>query len=387
MGTMDPKERFYRQFQNSATTIQEQINQLSHTAAVPGERQDAVEHILSGISHLSSDVADATDFITAHDQRTYSDIVKSLKDQVNAAAAKWAPKSRFQFKKRAEKGGGGGGDAATAKPDTRRLDLAANNNNNNNPTDLASKPTTMEAKDITASGALPTVANTSTTANPAADGNVDSTGNPYFSSTRNITLADHNHVHITLPASSALAVSVGTLTNLERCVVDMTIPTTKTADADDEDMGCAPFASLTLKEIQGSVIVAGHVAGPVHVTGVRDSVVMVMARQVRIHECKNVVFYLHCVSRPIVEDCKGVRFAKAPGAFLTDKEKSEANLYDQVDDFKWLKTFSSPNWSLLPEAEVVPEAVWLKALAPGPGMAIGDTLRNLGAGKRAETES
>jgi hypothetical protein len=72
---------------------------------------------------------------------------------------------------------------------------------------------------------------------------------------------------------------------------------------------------------------------------------------------------------------------------LTDKEKSEANLYDQVDDFKWLKTFSSPNWSLLPEEDVVPEAVWLKALTPGPGMAIGDTLRNLGAGKRAEAES
>jgi hypothetical protein len=196
-----------------------------------------------------------------------------------------------------------------------------------------------EAKDAMASGALPPVANTSTAATASgsttkpADGGVDSTGKPYFSSTRNITLADHHHVHITLPASSALAASVGTLTNLDRCVVDMTIPTTtpkKTStkttsttitgadnDGEEEDMGCAPFASLTLKEIKGSVIVAGHVAGPVHVTGVRDSVVMVMARQVRIHECKNVVFYLHCVSRPIVEDCKGVRFAKAPGAFVS----------------------------------------------------------------------
>lgn len=66
---------------------------------------------------------------------------------------------------------------------------------------------------------------------------------------------------------------------------------------------------------------------------------------------------------------------------LTDKEKTEANLYDQVDDFKWLKTFSSPNWSLLPDEQVVPDDVWKKALDGKPGTLIDDTLRMLGVGK------
>ncbi len=68
---------------------------------------------------------------------------------------------------------------------------------------------------------------------------------------------------------------------------------------------------------------------------------------------------------------------------LTDKEKSETNMFDQVDDFKWLKAAASPNWSLLPEAEAIPDQVWEKALAGGPGVALEDTLRELGVGKGA----
>lgn len=59
-------------------------------------------------------------------------------------------------------------------------------------------------------------------------------------------------------------------------------------------------------------------------------------------------------------------------------------MYDQVDDFKWLKTFSSPNWGLLPDSEVVTDQVWKKALAGEPGTLIDDTLQALGvSSKRA----
>ncbi|KAK4250029.1 tubulin binding cofactor C-domain-containing protein [Corynascus novoguineensis] len=381
MTTQDPKERFYRQFQVSVSNIQEQINQLSSFASVGPERQDAVDHILGGLSHLSKEVADATEFIPAHDQRIYSDTVKSLKDQLNEAQAKLMPKGRFQFKKRPENS-----SAATAKPDTRRLGLATNNNNNDNshPVDLSAMR--MEAKDTV--NALPTslsdLSSSSKNYNAEISRGGGATANgmgvrkPSFSAARDIDLSDHIRVHITLPASASRATSSGTLTDLHQCVVDMTLPTSSSAAGSGPG---TPFASLALRDIRNSAIVAGHVDGPVHVTGVRDSVVMVIARQVRIHECRNVVFYLHCVSRPIVEDCTGVQFAKAPGIYLTDKEKTEANLYDQVDDFKWLKTFSSPNWSLLPDEQVVPDDVWKKALDGKPGTLIDDTLRMLGVGK------
>ncbi|KAL2176620.1 tubulin binding cofactor C-domain-containing protein [Thermothelomyces heterothallicus CBS 202.75] len=375
MSSPDPKERFYRQFQTSVTTIHEQINQLSSFASVGPERQDAVDHILGGLSHLSKEVADATEFIPAHDLRIYSDTVKSLKDQLNEAQAKLMPKNRFQFRKRPENS-----DAATAKPDTRRLDLTANNTRSS--TDVASTQT--EAKDtigaLPASSSLPTSSRNYNAEISRDDATAKGVGvrKPSFSAARDIHLSDHIRVHITLPASASRATSSGTLTDLHQCVVDMTLPTSSSTTGSGPG---TPFASLTLKDIRSSAIVAGHVNGPVHVTGVRDSVVMVIARQVRIHECRNVVFYLHCVSRPIVEDCTGVQFAKAPEIFLTEKEKKEANLYDQVDDFKWLKTFSSPNWSLLPDDKVVPEDVWKKALDGKPGALIDDTLRMLGVGK------
>lgn len=68
---------------------------------------------------------------------------------------------------------------------------------------------------------------------------------------------------------------------------------------------------------------------------------------------------------------------------LTDKEKGDANLFDQVDDFKWLKATDSPNWSVLPETEVIPEGVWKTALVAGPAVNVDDTLRTLGVGKEA----
>lgn len=89
---MDPKERFYRHFQGSASgesvpnfrpdppsylhrlALQDQIKQLSSFSVVGGERQDAIEHVLAGISRLSNEVADASEYIPAYDQRTYSQV-------------------------------------------------------------------------------------------------------------------------------------------------------------------------------------------------------------------------------------------------------------------------------------------------------------------------
>jgi hypothetical protein len=233
-------------------------------------------------------VADAADYVPAYDQRTYSDLVKSLKDQVTEAQAKFTTKSRFQFKQR---------NAATApgtaaKPDTRRLNPGA--------ASTTDSPLKLSDEDIGTSNSLP-----SSSKDPNGGTDTDT------ATARDITLSDHRRVHITLPASASRATSAGTLTNLDRCVIDMSIPTTGSA------AGAHPFASLTLKDIAGSAIVAGRVDGPVHVTNVRNSVILVAARQVRIHECENVTFYLHCVSRPIIEDCRGVQFAMAPEGYVS----------------------------------------------------------------------
>ncbi len=79
-----------------------------------------------------------------------------------------------------------------------------------------------------------------------------------------------------------------------------------------------------MKNIKKSLIIAGQVAGAAHITGVEDSVIAVSSRQVRMHDCKNVDIYLFCASRPIIEDCIGVRFAPLPECYVSSHPMSSA---------------------------------------------------------------
>ncbi|KAJ2987269.1 hypothetical protein NUW58_g4601 [Xylaria curta] len=106
------------------------------------------------------------------------------------------------------------------------------------------------------------------------------------------------------------------------------------------------------------LIIAGHVAGPAHITGVEDSIIVVAARQVRMHDCKNVHVYLHCASHPIIEDCSQMAFAPLPLFYGNESTTPETNLWDQVDDFKWLKDVASPNWVILAEDRRIADGVW-----------------------------
>ena len=50
-------------------------------------------------------------------------------------------------------------------------------------------------------------------------------------------------------------------------------------------------------------------------------------------------------------------------------------MWDQVDDFKWLKAEHSPNWSILPPEATVVDEVWREIVPGGPGWSLSDILR------------
>lgn len=54
--------------------LQDQIGQLTHLSGIGGERQEATDHILAGISKLQNEVADAAEFTPAYDRRQYSEV-------------------------------------------------------------------------------------------------------------------------------------------------------------------------------------------------------------------------------------------------------------------------------------------------------------------------
>ena len=262
--------------------------------------------------------------------------------------AKFAPKNKFQFKARGTSASGS--TSAPTTPDTRRdprlfVPLPADA-----PTTGAEGETSQERHDRVAS--LPGAAKDY---NREIERAGKAIRQPSFSQARDIVISDHSRMHILLPPSASRATSAGALTNIYGCIVDMSVPTWRRgppgSDADKD--GGVPFATLTLRDIAGSLIIAGHVDGPAHITGVRDSVVVVVARQVRIHECENVDFYLWCGSHPIIEDCKGLRFAPA-GDWIVSCYFRHASLF-LLSLFFFYSCLMMPTFTCFPFPSLLPE--------------------------------
>ncbi|KAF1362434.1 TBCC-domain-containing protein [Lizonia empirigonia] len=316
----DSKDRFFRYFRHEVTALQEQMERLNSIATGGGERNDAVDHCLAGIDRLSHEVKDASSYIPAYDQRTYSEAIKALSEKLQTIRQTFNPPKKFAFKTRPK---------------------------------IASAISIPDAAELAASQRLRAPILTSDTSNTNSsfaptpldrfDGIDDTSGGirrPSFSSATSININNHNGIHILVPGSASGATSSGTLSKLTDCLVDLSAPTT-----------VSPLSALYLKNIQKSVVICGTVAGATHITDVQDTKILAGTRQFRMHGARNVDVYLYCASRPIIEDCEGVRFAPLPDAYITDDMRQMKNQWDQIDDFKWLKAEKSPNWSILPEEE------------------------------------
>jgi hypothetical protein len=76
-------------------------------------------------------------------------------------------------------------------------------------------------------------------------------------------------------------------------------------------------------------------------------------QQLRIHTSKNLVFYVNIASGPIIEHCEDVFFAsisnKSGSSNVESSNRKSAspaqkNLWNRVQDFRWLRREASPNW-------------------------------------------
>ncbi|XAR73393.1 hypothetical protein NMG60_11007346 [Bertholletia excelsa] len=117
------------------------------------------------------------------------------------------------------------------------------------------------------------------------------------------------------------------------------------------------FRALFIHRLKNCKVYTGPVFGSVLIEEVDGCVFVLASHQIRIHHARASDFYLRVRSRPIIEDCNGVRFA--PYCLSYDgieRDLKESNLDEEtgkwanVDDFRWLKAVQSPNWSILPES-------------------------------------
>lgn len=363
---MDPKQRFYQHFSESVTVIQDLIDELPSIANVGGERQEAIDHVLAGIAKLHNEVSDASDFTPSYDRKQYSESIKMLQDKLNETLARITPKSKFQFRRNNTPHIDMG-----APENDPRLNPGSHARRTHSPPARTGVNDPVDQKEDTLSD-LPPRSTFKNYNEEMARPSVSPLRKPSFSSAKNIGIANQSGLHIILPPSAARATASGSLTDLNECIVDMSIPTTT---------GSA-FPGLAIKNVSKSLIVAGRVNGPVHITNIKDSTLVVVARQVRIHECNNVDIYLHCGTHPIIEDCSGMRFAPLPKTYMTEAEETSENQWNEVDDFKWLKAGHSPNWTTLSEDEQLDDDVWRNVVPGQPGYSVQETLKKLGVPRK-----
>ncbi|KAK5689375.1 hypothetical protein LTR17_026292 [Elasticomyces elasticus] len=357
-------EKFFSFFQRAIIDLNEQMDSLQSRGASGGERADAIDHIQASIARLSDAVKDASSIIPAYDQRTYGDAIKALSNKLQELKTSFTPRPKFAFKS---------GVSLTQKKNASAISL-------NDAALLAEQRRKGVPGYVSGSSAGSSKATTPAhLRSPAperfdeevhgdnhdADSASARIRQPSFSQSTSVKIDNHEGVHIILPPSAGHATSSGTLSNLRRCVVDMSSPTS----------AGHPFAGLTLKDIANSLIICGHVSGAAHLTNVRDSVIVVASRQFRMHESSGCDVYLLCSGRPIIEDCSNVRFAPLPGLYMTEDDQNVKSQWSEIDDFKWLRSEPSPNWSVLAEKERVEPKLWRDVIPGGPGIGVGDVLR------------
>jgi hypothetical protein len=135
------------------------------------------------------------------------------------------------------------------------------------------------------------------------------------------------------------------------------------SDATDATIAlCDHLGALRIDRVRRCRIYVGAVAGSVHLEDCVDCVLVLASRQIRIHTAQRCDFYLHVQSNPIIEHSSALRFApyclryaeRAAHAAAARLDEAR-NLWEEVQDFNWLKTQHSPNWeSIAPAARCAP---------------------------------
>ncbi|KAG7669606.1 hypothetical protein Ndes2526B_g05955 [Nannochloris sp. 'desiccata'] len=272
-------------------------------------------HVLATkISELEQTVASAAYFLPPYDLRNASLAVASIKDSLDTATKTQQPRKKFSFSKK---------PAVVSTLNSSEGEAEAK---------LKKNSSTTAAKT-----AIPTTA-AATAAAPLSGriisglrGQAIHRTSFDFQESEDVTLAD-----------------------LEDCTIHLQ----------------SPLGALFVHGLTRCTLIGGPVAGALHLENLIDCKIYASSRQVRIHSAENCDFYLKVRSGPIIEFSTMLRFAplgaaealldhpKAANHFslqgLEDNDDQGGTEWADVQDFGWLRSSASPNWSILPEEQRQP---------------------------------
>ncbi|KAK6378058.1 hypothetical protein LTR64_001441 [Lithohypha guttulata] len=356
-----PALNFHQRFRQEISTLRESIDTLAIPDLTASERQASNDQVLAGLAKLSAELADASGNLPSYDQRSYNQALKELYDKLAITRASQTPKPKFSFK-------------------NKRLAAPVSETNSDSPMP-----------------ALPSPASHS-----------EYGRNPGRNVLEQRVSADTSMIqdrdHFAVVGRSNTYVGIATITapgiidaagGAQGCIV---------SDTADSIVDLSPHSNinpppfLTITSVQSSLLLAPSIKGPAHITALHRSILVLSSHQFRMHDSHEVDVYLFCSSRPIIENCSNIRFASMPSRFIdTTDLRNRTNMFDQVDDFKWLRAEPSPNWSLMDDEEQISDGVWSDVLqivhrlhddTPEAGKvlvkeAVGGVLSKLGKSSRA----
>ena len=320
----DPRENvrsFLSTFEADRARIDSAVAD-ERTAHAAGKSADDLRAALEGLQtevlQMERRVAEASYFLPPYDSRASTATVEVLKTSVATAIAELLPRKKFSFSKKKKATTAAAAMATVGAVEPPTVSAVAGNG------DDAARAATAAAS---------AAAKVAAAASAANDG----------PGLRRLT----GGVHV-VGADSLERAAAGT-----------------TADYVLEDLtDCTVFLLGTLRALRCHnltrvKVYVGPVAGSVHAQGIYDCVLQLAARQVRIHNAtEGTQFYIRTLSRPIIEHSSDVKFApytfEYPGSAAAMEAAGLGNdpgMWNQVDDFGWIKQHQSPNWRVIPEAE------------------------------------
>ncbi|KAJ1975436.1 hypothetical protein H4R33_006654 [Dimargaris cristalligena] len=316
------------------------------------------------ILDLEGKVTQALVFLPAYDERLYKQQIQELKAAAKRQKDALAPKARFSFRTKTAPTKKAPVPVPVPAPES---DLGPASTGPASLGALIAKPLTELNEP------------THTTADPAAT---------------LADFADSYHTIGALPSSDATSDQTSTLSS-----------SYKVRNGRNSIINCLPtggqLRSLFLYELRHCLVLVGPVAGSVFLEACHDCVIVVACRQLRIHTSHHLTFYLHAASHPIIEDCDKIVVMDYPpplkpaASLSTGMESNRtaasettrtiweraalletANLYDQVNDFKWLRRQASPHWRVGTgsTSTAIPSELWDQMAAPPSSSDQGATL-------------
>ena len=113
-----------------------------------------------------------------------------------------------------------------------------------------------------------------------------------------------------------------------------------------------PMSTLHCTNCRNCVVSLGPISGSLFLEECSSSRFHATCQQARIHDTQNSRFYLHTTGKAIIEDCKGLIFScrsifyEGYDADKKDAGLSDINNWKDVDDFNWLSSEPSPNFTI-----------------------------------------